>query len=287
MNYHPTSQSNFPNLKNVSPDHTSHNSCIAPPRQVGYTDAVRISSVPYLNARPLVAGLEGQAGVELGYAVPAVLIAQVLAGEVDVAMASTFATFAHPELHLLPGLGVTAAGPAWSVRLFSRVPPAEIRTLALDACSRSTNALARIVLADRYGVTPVCLEMPPDRDAMLATADAAVLIGDIGLTVAGADYLDIDLGAEWWALTGLPFYFAGWVARDAARLTEAAPRLHAACVDGLTRLPELATSEALRLGIPYQRCYDYLAKVMRYQTGPAEAAGLAEFRARAERLGLV
>jgi chorismate dehydratase len=250
-------------------------------------DIVRISSVPYLNARPLVAGLAGQPGVTVGYAVPAVLIAQTLAGEVDVAMASTFATFEHPELSLLPGLGVTAAGPAWSVRLLSRVPLPEIRTLALDACSRSTNALARIILADRYGVSPDCRPLPPDRDAMLAQADAAVLIGDIGLTVAGDALLDVDLGAEWWALTGLPFYFAGWVARDPAKLAEAAPLLHAACDDGLVHLREIADAEAVRLGLPAQRCYDYLAVVMRYRTGPAEEAGLAEFRARATRLGLV
>jgi len=254
-----------------------------------YTTSVIIGSVPYLNARPLVDWLEREAppGITLTYAVPAALIRKVLDGKVDVAMASTFATLEHPELQLLPGLGVTTTGAAWSVRLLSRVPVTEIHTLALDACSRSTTAMARIILADRYGVTPQCLDLPPDRDAMLAQADAAVLIGDIGLTMNGEELLDIDLGAEWHALTGLPFYFAGWVARNPSALEFLAPYLFEALEQGLARLPAIAAEEANRLRIPVERCYAYLADIMRYHAGEAEMAGLEEFRRRAARLGLL
>jgi chorismate dehydratase len=244
--------------------------------------------VPYLNARPLVDWLDRCPGAfSLSYAVPSLLIEQLLTGKIDIAMASTYATIAHPALSLLPGLGVTVTGPAWSVRLLSRVPPAQIRTLALDASSQSTVAMARVILADRYGVTPVCRHCPPDRDAMLAEADAAVLIGDIGITVAGDGLLDLDLGAEWHALTGLPFFFAGWIARDAAVLEHAAPLLHEALDHGLARLDAIADEEAIRLGLPRARCYAYLHDIMRYRAGEAEMAGLAEFRARVTRLGLL
>ena len=248
-----------------------------------------IGSVPYLNARPLVDWLERDAppGMTLQYAVPSVLVRQVCDGALDMAMASTFATLEHPELCLLPGLGVITAGPAWSVRLLSRVPIGEIRTLALDACSRSTTAMARIVLADGYGVIPTVLDLPPERDTMLAQADAAVLIGDIGLTVSGEGLRDLDLGQEWWALTGLPFYFAGWVARSRTTLEQLTPLLHAALEHGLARLPSIAAEEAHRLRIPVERCYAYLSEIMRYRAGDAEMAGLAEFQRRAARLGLL
>lgn len=250
---------------------------------------VNIGSVPYLNARPLVDWLERHPRPDftLTYAVPSHLIEQLRAGALDVAMASTFSTLEHPELCLLPGLGVTATGPAWSVRLLSKVAPAEIRTLALDASSRSTIAMARIVLADRYGARPVCLNRPPDRDAMLAEADAAVLIGDIGISVPGDNLLDLDLGAEWHALTGRPFFFAGWVARDRDLLERAAPRFFEALEQGLARIDAIADEEAVRLKLPRQRCYDYLTQVMRYHAGEAETAGLEEFRRRAARLGLI
>ncbi|MHB9129794.1 MAG: menaquinone biosynthetic enzyme MqnA/MqnD family protein [Armatimonadota bacterium] len=248
---------------------------------------MKLGSVPYLNARPLVDWLDRhpRPAVELSYAVPSVLIAQLQAGAIDIAMASTFAVIEHPDLHLLPGIGVTAAKAAWSVRLLSRTAISDIRTLALDACSRSTNALARIILADRYGVTPECVELPPDRDAMLSIADAAVLIGDIGLRVHGDGFIDLDLGQEWWELTHLPFFFAGWVARDPEQLSRATPLLFDALQHGLARLDDIADEEALRLAIPRDRCYRYLAEVMRYYAGEAEHAGLAEFRRRALRLG--
>jgi len=242
-----------------------------------------------LNARPLVDGLARHppAGYALTYATPAVLIARLLAGELDIAMASSFAALAHPELTLLREMGVTNIGPAWSVRLFSRVPPAEIRTLALDTGSRSSVAMARIILAERYGAQPACRPAAPELAAMLAVADAAVLIGDIGLTVAADEMLVLDLGAEWHTLTGLPFFFAGWMARDAAVLAEAAPVLRASLAAGLARLEAIAAAEAVRLGIPAARCYAYLHDVMRYHAGEAEWAGLAAFRDRAVRWGLL
>lgn len=251
---------------------------------------MRLGSVPYLNARPLVAWFAESAPAEvtLSYATPAVLIEQLQAGEIDVAMASTFAMFAHPELSLCPGLGVTATGPAWSVRLFSRVPFADIRTLALDACSRSSNALAQVVLADAYGVTPRTTLQVPAIEPMLASADAAVLIGDIGLLERGADGLRIlDLGTAWWELTGLPFYFAGWMARDADVLERATPMLQVACAYGVAHLEAIAAAEAVRLGASYDLCYRYLTEVMRYEAGSQEEAGLAEFHHRVRRLGLL
>ncbi|MHB9025745.1 MAG: menaquinone biosynthetic enzyme MqnA/MqnD family protein [Armatimonadota bacterium] len=250
---------------------------------------MKIGSVPYLNARPLVEWFDRNPlpEIELEYAIPSVLVQRLLDGTLDVAMASTFATLEHPELRLLPGMGVTATGPAWSVRLLSRVPPAEIRTLALDAGSRSTNALARIILADRYGVTPECMTLPPSLDDMLAHTDAAVLIGDIGISASGEGLLDFDLGQEWFDLTGLPFFFAGWIARDPAMLEQAAPYFHQALDYGLVHLDGIADSEAKRLNLPRDFCYRYLTEVMRYRTTEREEAGLAEFRVRAERLGLL
>jgi chorismate dehydratase len=173
------------------------------------------------------------------------------------------------------------------VRLFSRVPPEEIRTLALDASSRSSVAMARIILADRYGVQPACVAASPDLDAMLTAADAAVLIGDIGLALQPDGVIDLDLGAEWHALTGLPFFFAGWMARDAALLEDAAPLLRASLRAGMARLPDIAAEEAARLHLPAERCHAYLRDVMHYTAGEAEWAGLHAFRTRARRLGLL
>lgn len=101
-----------------------------------------------------------------------------------------------------------------SVRLFSKVPPKEIRTLALDASSLTSNRLARVVLAERYDTDPEVLTLPPDLGAMLTQADACVLIGDIGMTAEGEGLHVLDLGEEWRKLTGKPFVWAAWIGND-------------------------------------------------------------------------
>ena len=218
---------------------------------------------------------------------PSVLVGQLLRGELDIAMASTFAVLQYPELHLLDGIGVTCRGPAWSVRLLSTTPPAKISRLALDLNSRSTVAMARIVLADRYGAFPVCFDMQPNPSKMLERADAAVIIGDIGMSASAENLLDYDLGSEWFELTGMPFYFAGWIARDREVLTRAAPVLYQALEKGLEQLPRIAARESERLKQPFERCYRYLSEIMRYHVGPIEQLALEEFRKRAKHHTLI
>lgn len=244
---------------------------------------MRIGCVPYLNARPLIDALLRQPAADwpLSLAAPSVLIRQLHAGELDIALASTFALFEHPAWQMVPGVGIVAAGPVLSVRLLSRVPIPAIRTLALDASSRSSNALARILLADQYGLHPTCVTLPPERDAMLAQADAAVLIGDYGLVADGTGLVDLDLGAAWWELTGLPFVFAGWLARTAAAAAEASPRMQQAAVEGMARREAIAAEEAIARGIPLSRCRAYLLQAIRYQVGAPELAGMAAFHRRA------
>ena len=57
-------------------------------------------------------------------------------------------------LDFLPDLGIACEGPVRSILLISRRPFEEIRTLAVDSSSRTSVALARIILAERYGLPP-------------------------------------------------------------------------------------------------------------------------------------
>ena len=70
--------------------------------------------------------------------------------------------------------------------------------------------LVQLLLAERFGVRPEVAPFRPDLAAMLATADAALLIGDPALRVDRRGLHVVDLAAEWRALTGLPFVFAVW-----------------------------------------------------------------------------
>ena len=175
-----------------------------------------------------------------------------------------------------------------SVKLFSRVPWDEVERLALDAGSRTSQVLARIWLDARMACGPRMVEeLPLGVSALESTADAVLVIGDRAMRVPHEPFHDVvDLAEAWHALTGLPFVFALWVARggvDLGDLPEALERSRAA---GLAHAGELARTHGPRLGLDVATCYDYLTRVLSYDLGEPELAGLRRFAAMAARLGL-
>lgn len=151
--------------------------------------------------------------VEVVYDVPSRLPALLDSGEVDAILVSSIEYLRRDDLELVADVGIMSNGPVASVRMLSKVPLEEIQTLALDESSMTSNMLAQIILAER-GVRPALVTMEPDQAAMLAACDACVLIGDKGLEADGTGLVDVDLGAAWTEMTGKPFVWAVWLARQ-------------------------------------------------------------------------
>ena len=150
----------------------------------------RVGSVPYLNAKPLVRQFEdlgASSPVSVVYDVPSQLPALLEAGEVQAILVSSIEALRHPDLHFADGVSICSQREVFSVRLFSKVPFGEIRRLALDASSMTSNALAQILLDQRFGVRPATTTLPPDLDLMLAECDAGILIGDNGMRATGPE----------------------------------------------------------------------------------------------------
>lgn len=172
-----------------------------------------VGSVPYVNAAPLISYFDflGEGSpVQVLTAVPSLLPA-LLAEGVEAIMVSSVDALRHPGRRLVKGFGVGSHGPVESVRLFSKVPFEEIRTLALDKSSMTSNRLAQVLLHDVHGVRPETEAHLPDLEAMLRKYDACVLIGDKGFEADGQGLHVMDLGEAWTDLTGLPFLWAGWI----------------------------------------------------------------------------
>jgi chorismate dehydratase len=248
----------------------------------------RIGSVPYLNAEPLAGPLRDSnrfPNVDLSWLVPSRLIEALLRQELDVALVSAAAVLPEPGLRILPAGCVAARGAVRSIQVYSRVPLAGIRTLALDASSRSAVALTRLYFR-LLGRDPEYLTLPPDLEAMLARADAALLIGNSSLAanrrLAAGDWPgpplhSTDLGAAWLALTGLPFVYAVWAAPAPAADPTLTALLDHSLAIGLRHRAEMARDGARQLGIPEAEARAYLLDTIRYHLGPDERAGLARF----------
>ncbi|MBS0266946.1 MAG: menaquinone biosynthesis protein [Planctomycetes bacterium] len=240
---------------------------------------LRIGAVNYLNSKPLIEGLTDLAPTaELILDYPSRLADQLLAGTLDVGLVPSIACLLEPHYEVVSDACVAARGPVLSVKLYFRKHPADVRSLALDAGSRTSATLARILLAERFGILPDLEPLPLDRTTTGTDADAVLLIGDRAIEAPAERFSATwDLGEEWTAWTGLPFVFAMWGAqrgRDLGNLEEVLSR---ARDRGCQNLSAIARREAPLLGLSEQVTYDYLTQNLYYRLGPAERQGLARF----------
>jgi chorismate dehydratase len=252
---------------------------------------IRVGAVSYLNAKPLYYRLSEYArDVRLSMDVPSRLAEQLAEGSLDVALIPSveYLRGLNRGYEILPGFAIAARGPVRSVKLFSRVPWPDVRRLALDAGSRTSQALAQIWLDERYGVRPAIVEeLPLGVSALESTADAVLVIGDRAMKVPHEPFhAVVDLAEAWLELTGLPFVFALWVARGCVDLVGLPEALERSRTEGLSHAAELARTHGPRLGLDFTTCYDYLTKVLSYDLGEPEIAGLRRFAEMAARLGL-
>lgn len=248
---------------------------------------VRIGAVTYLNSRPLVYSLDELAPwAEVVMDHPSRLADGLAAGRFDVALIPSIEYLRTPGYVIACDACVACEGPVRSIKLYGRVPVNRIRTLALDEGSRTSVAMTRILLKERYGLEPELERLPVGATLSETSADAAMLIGDRGMVpVNGAFEFVWDLGDEWCRWTGLPFVFAMWIARPRldGRVAEA---LGAARDEGVRHLDAIARREAPRLGIAESDCRSYLRDHLRFRLGDRERRGLETFYQLAVRAGL-
>lgn len=244
-------------------------------------ELLRIGAVSYLNSKPLIEGLEStKDGSQLVLDYPSRLADGLASGELDVALIPSVECLRHPEYEILSTACVAARGPVLSVKLYSRVPPGEIRTLALDEGSRTSSALVRTYLWHRYGVQPEGRPFPLDSHELDSDSDAILMIGDRAMHAPSEAFHTVwDMGQEWRVWTGLPFVFAVWAARPGGDRMEAiAATLDEARDRGLSGLARIAAREAPGLGIGVEQAREYLERNLHFHLGSGEREGFRLFR---------
>lgn len=251
-------------------------------------ERVRVGAVNYLNTKPLICDLEKLAPeAELILDVPSRLADRLAEGELDVALIPVIEYFRAGTYSIVPDISIATRGPVLSVTLFSRAPWAEIRTVALDAGSRTSAALTQVLLRKRYGVYPEVVPLAMDHNAEEVETDAVLLIGDRAMRACLPGFAHaFDLGQEWYDWTGLPFVYAVWAVREGADLGRVGRALREAKRRGLARAGLIAHREAPELGLDAGFCRRYLSNILHFDLGPREQAGLHHYYMLACELGL-
>ena len=266
---------------------------------------VRLGAVGYLNARPLVYGLERSTRFDLRVDVPSRCADLLHQDRIAIGLIPTIEYLrGRPDAgrregdayRIVPDLAIASRGPVASVALYTTRPVTEVRAIAMDTSSRTSVALVRVLCARRFGIDPVLEPRGPDLASMLATCDAALLIGDNALFQHDGQLTappraltvqKIDLGEAWTAMTGLPFVWAFWAGR-ADRLT----------ADDMQALRQ-ARDAGVAASEPIARQYladrperqaagaRYLRDNIKYYLGLEERAGLELFYRYAAEAGVV
>ena len=241
--------------------------------------AVRIGSVSYLNARPLVYGLAEADDVELHLAVPSQLLDGIRQRTFDVALLPVIDYQRLDGLRIIPAGGIGSDGPTLTVRLFSNRPIHRMQTLAADPDSHTSVALARVILAEKYGIFP---RFDPSSDeAMLLIGDKVVCEEPVGFQH------QLDLGAAWKDLTNLPFVFAAWMARAGVELGDLPMRLEQSKRDGLAHVDKIVDRFATPRGWPKDLARQYLTKNLQYDIGPRQIEAIETFHRLAAKHGMI
>ena len=267
-----------------------------------------MSVVEYLNTAPLVWGLDkGEAAkaLRLERSVPSECADALQSGTADLGIIPAIEYQRIPGLMILPGVSVSSESRVESVLLICRGPVRKAKRVALDTSSRTSVALIRILFARHWRQEPEYIDTPPDLEAMLSSANAALLIGDPALQFAlrpKDSPLDrwaheqnlhvYDLAEEWRRLTNLPFVFAIWTARteklpDPGHRRELTRLFQQAREEGLNHLPEIAQKAGAELGLSGGKLERYLRHSIRYGLDERYCAGLELFFKYAHELGLI
>ncbi len=260
---------------------------------------LRLGAVEYLNARPLVFGLERSDRFDLRFDVPSRCAELLHSNEIDVGLIPSI-EYLRGVYHVAPDLAIASRGDVASVALYTTRPIGDVRSIAMDTSSRTSVALVRVLCGRAFRIKPVLEPRGPDLDAMLASCDAALLIGDNALFSAhneigpkggpdrafgGVD--KIDLGNEWTKLTGLPFVWAFWAGRSDALTPKDVRALQEARNAGIKEMPAISCTYFPASPERQAVAARYLRDNIKYTLGADERAGLELFYQYAAEAGIV
>jgi chorismate dehydratase len=277
---------------------------------------LRISIVQYLNTAPLVWGftngpLAGK--YDLSFTVPSQCADALRTGAADIAIIPAIEYQRIPGLVVLPDLAIASQNRVRSLLIVAKKPIEQVRSIALDRSSRSTQALTRILAAEHWKIDPIFLETEPDLSAMLGKADAAMLIGDpalrlsiaiekkstvspqgravcqaAALGITSADIFHVyDVVGEWRRFASLPAVMAVWAARPEVVAPEVLSDFAASRAFGLSQIPAICLEASSELELPQQALESYLRHNIDFSLGEENRRGLERYFHEAAQLGLI
>jgi len=185
------------------------------------------------------------------------------------------------EYRIMPGICVASSNPTNTIQLILKSDLHNIERIAIDVRFTSEIILTDIILLEKYRNQSThsklqFIPMMSDVDAMLAKADAALIMQDNLQMIGRAGTFTLDLVEEWNDMTGLPYVHGFWVGREEELSKTEAQALLTAKNNGILLKSQIAQSVALQHNLSIDELTNYVSSFS-YDFGEKEEESLSEF----------
>jgi len=241
----------------------------------------RLSLIDALEFQPLIYGLKNNLDehhFELVYSDPLESARRLREGEVELGLIPSIEYARTKEIwNIIPDICIASSSNVMNVQLFFKKGLKELKTIALNDQAGSAAVLLKILMQEKFMMSPDYLELPVNLGQMLTCADAALVTGNSALELYHQNQNRLDLNEEWFDLTGLPFIYSFWAGREFT-MTADEIRIIGKSLDlGKRNLEIICKDFAAPSGPSWAFAHDFLTKNISYTFDENEKAGLLEF----------
>ena len=243
-------------------------------------DLPQLAASSYLNTAPLIWSFQhgNQRNIVqlVTDAAPARCADLLARGEVEAALVPIIEYQRIPEISVVANVCVGSHLAVRSVVLVSKHGDLDnVRRVALDTSSRTSQALVKIVFREFLNHEPDWESCGPDLQVMLENNDAALLIGDPAMKMPSQGLHVFDLASLWRRFTDTGFVFAMWMAR--ADAVEA----------GLEQIERIITQYESQVPLSREEIREYLTNNITFQIDESLERGMGLYFELARKHGLI
>ena len=255
-------------------------------------DLPQLAASSYLNTAPLIWSFQhgNQRNIVqlVTDAAPARCADLLARGEVEAALVPIIEYQRIPEISVVANVCVGSHLAVRSVVLVSKHGDLDnVRRVALDTSSRTSQALVKIVFREFLNHEPDWESCGPDLQVMLENNDAALLIGDPAMKMPSQGLHVFDLASLWRRFTDTGFVFAMWMAR--ADAVEAIRKVDFAGArdEGLEQIERIITQYESQVPLSREEIREYLTTNITFQVDESLEKGMRLYFELAKKHGLI
>lgn len=199
-------------------------------------------------------------------------------GEIELGIISSLDYALKKETwRIVPNLCISSIQKIKHVQLFFKKGLKDIRKVAVDKNAASEAILLKILMREKFLMSPDYIEMEPDLEKMLLNAEAALIVGESSLNYYRIHRNRLDLNEEWLDMTGLPFVYAFWAGREILITSDDLNVIQSSFDLGIKNLEKLSKDYAQKHQEDWAFYHDFFTQNLSYSFSDQEKDGLNEF----------